>query len=633
MTRGQAQRHWPVLQLLVVGALVTALALVAISRLQVDANIYGLLGQDDPEVAKFAALASVTPGLEELLVICEPGYLLDRSTVEQISATPGIDASTRVFLRQGMSTVQGFSLTVDPADWYETGPLLATVRNLVAESPCGLTGTPAVVHEMQSRLNTDLLTALALATVLVGLMFSFIYRIGWLALLMLLPVGAGIAWGLAAFTMLRDELTLFAATVPTLLVGVGIDHCIHIIQSTRYSMRVDGLSRYDAVLLAWQRLLRPITLASLTTAVTFLALTLAGLKGLVDLGLAGTLVTLGVYAACIALLPAILLLIPERWLTRGAVLDSPMRTLGASLQARARPLLALFLLIGAVSGYGISQLELLSDNRLLESGDLPSLVLQDRIAEEHGLSASPMLLRFKVPRDAIELLAEADRPAAVANLIAVEAVGGLLQVHPVENPFVRHNYEETVAALDDWIDTLGLGDYEMSGAPAVNERINALIYSDLKLVLPFALAGILAVLAIGTRSLLRPCLVLLPLLLALIWLIGSMGLFGIPASVVTVAIMPLVLGIGVDGGVHLLAAWDRHRGDLQGTFAETGLAVVVTVMTSVAAFAAFMVSRSPSLVQFGSQAATTLTGCLVVTLVILPYLFRRLLQDNKASAP
>ncbi|MGB5629930.1 MAG: MMPL family transporter, partial [Woeseiaceae bacterium] len=241
--------------------------------------------------------------------------------------------------------------------------------------------------------------------------------------------------------------------------------------------------------------------------------------------------------------------------------------------------------------------------------------------------------RFKVPRDAIELLAETDRPAAVANLIAVEAVGGLLQVHPVENPFIRHNYEETVAALDDWIDTLGLGDYEMSGAPAVNERINALIYSDLKLVLPFALAGILVVLAIGTRSLLRPCLVLLPLLLALIWLIGSMGLFGIPASVVTVAIMPLVLGIGVDGGVHLLAAWDRHRGDLQGTFAETGLAVVVTVMTSVAAFAAFMVSRSPSLVQFGSQAAMTLTGCLVVTLVILPYLFRRLLQDNKASAP
>ncbi len=52
MTRGRAQSRWPILQLLVAGALVTALALVAISRLQVEANIYGLLGQDDPEVAK-----------------------------------------------------------------------------------------------------------------------------------------------------------------------------------------------------------------------------------------------------------------------------------------------------------------------------------------------------------------------------------------------------------------------------------------------------------------------------------------------------------------------------------------------------------------------------------------------------
>jgi predicted RND superfamily exporter protein len=243
-----------------------------------------------------------------------------------------------------------------------------------------------------------------------------------------------------------------------------------------------------------------------------------------------------------------------------------------------------------------------------------------------------MLLQFAATDDAIELLAEADRPASIANLLAAQDVDGLLLVHPVDNPFVRHNYEETVAALSAWISELGLGEYQLSGAPALNERINALIYRDLRWVLPYALTGVLVVLAIGTRSLLRPCLVLLPLLLAIAWLTGIMGILGIAASVVTVAIMPLVLGIGVDGGVHLLAAWDRHHGNLRGMFAETGLAVVVTVMTSVAAFAAFIVSKSPSLVQFGSQAAMTLAGCLVVTLVILPYLFRRLLK-NPQSPP
>jgi hypothetical protein len=100
------------LQLLVAGALVTAFAVFSVSHLKVEADIYGLLGHDDPEIAKFKLLASVTPGLEELLVVCEPGHLLAQSIVEQIGATPGIDTSTRVFLRPGMSTVHGFSLTV-----------------------------------------------------------------------------------------------------------------------------------------------------------------------------------------------------------------------------------------------------------------------------------------------------------------------------------------------------------------------------------------------------------------------------------------------------------------------------------------------------------------------------------------
>ena len=98
--------------------------------------------------------------------------------------------------------------------------------------------------------------------------------------------------------------------MPTLLIGVGIDHCIHLIQSCRYSIGKDGLTRDEAVLASWQRLMGPITLASLTTAVTFLALAAAGLKGLADLGWAGTFVTLGVYTACMSLLPTILLLVP-----------------------------------------------------------------------------------------------------------------------------------------------------------------------------------------------------------------------------------------------------------------------------------------------------------------------------------
>jgi len=623
--------HWPVKRSLAGGITVTVLALIALAGLQIDGNIYGLLGDDDPEMAKFEALSHTIPGLEELLVVCEPGTLLDRDTIERITALPGVDAHTRTYVAPGKSVVQGFSLTVDAADWRKTRPVLEQTGAVLRDAApaCGLTGTPAVVQEMQSRLNNDLLVALAVAVVLVTLLFAFVYRIGFLAFLMLVPVSAGIAWGLAAFTLVRGELTLLAATVPTLLIGVGIDHCIHLIQSCRYSIGKDGLTRDEAVLASWRRLLGPITLASLTTAVTFLALAAAGLKGLADLGWAGTFVTLGVYTACMTLLPTILLLVPAEWLSESAAFDRVMRAFAPWTRRHGRLLLAGLLIVGAGSVIGLFRLQPMSDNRLLESGDLPSLALQERIADEHGLSSSPILLIFDDPDDAIELLAASERPALISNLLAVPEVDGLVQVHPRDNPFVRGNYRRVIEELESWVAATTSGNYELSGAPVLNERINRFVYGDVRYLLPLAALGIFVVLAIGTRSLLRPCLVLLPLSLALITLIGTMGLLGIAASVVTVAITPLVLGIGVDGGVHLLAAWKRHDGRLEDVFTETGLAIVVTFCTSVAAFAAFMVSQSPSLVHFGSQASFALAGCLVVTLIVLPWLFERLLPRGE----
>jgi predicted RND superfamily exporter protein len=127
-------------------------------------------------------------------------------------------------------------------------------------------------------------------------------------------------------------------------------------------------------------------------------------------------------------------------------------------------------------------------------------------------------------------------------------------------------------------------------------------------------------------------MILAPLFLSLLWLAGLMSLFGIAVSAVTVAIAPLVLGIGVDGGVHFTASWKRHQGNLEEVFAETGLAILVTVTTSVAAFGTFIVADSPSLTRFGSQASLALIGCLILTLTVLPTLARRFLSSDTKGA-
>ena len=84
-----------------------------------------------------------------------------------------------------------------------------------------------------------------------------------------------------------------------------------------------------------------------------------------------------------------------------------------------------------------------------------------------------------------------------------------------------------------------------------------------------------------------------------------------------------------DDGVHFVPSWQRHEGQLEEVFAETGLAIIVTVATSVAAFGTFVFSESPSLVRFGSQASLALIGCLIVTLTVLPTLSRLFLPVDR----
>ncbi len=619
-----APTRWPTLPVLIAGVLLTIFAAVRLEGLQINGDLYGLLGDNDPAVKTFRELAAVTTGLEELLVVCEPGRYMPRLAIDKAVALPEIGANTRTYIQPGKSSLYAFSLTGDPADYRDAGVVVNRIgAMLAAMAPsCGLAGTPAYIVETHERLNLDLVMALIVAVVLVTLLFSYLYRIGWLAVIMLLPVSVGIAWGLAAYSFFRPELTLFAAAVPTLLIGIGVDHCIHMIQACRYSISKEGLTREAAVLSAWWRLLLPITVASFTTIATFCALALAKLQGFSDLGLSGALVSTGVYIACISLLPIILLECPEHWLSGRALFAAPLRRFAHWIHVHAVAIAVVAVAVTGIAAYGAANLQILSDIRSLEGSDLQARVLQTRIAREYGLSASPLLVRFDDDFDAIEFMADDERPKSIASLVDVPDVDGLVQVHPVDNPFIRGNYEAVTWDIENQIKRLGLGKWQLSGAPAMNARIDELLYADIRFVLPLAAGLILLVLAIGTRSVGLPFVVLLPLVLSLIWVAGAMSFGGVAASIVTAAIIPMVLGIGVDGGVHLQASWRRHGGDMGAVFAETGLAVVVTTATSIAAFGAFIVAKSPSLIQFGAQAAGALFGCLVVTLWILPIILR-----------
>jgi hypothetical protein len=105
-------KQWPTLPVSVAGAILTVLSVILLLDLKIEADVYGLLGQEDEAVKVFDQISNQTPGLEELLIICDTGFMLDRPTLAAISSIDGVKEHARSFL-EGPS--RPFTVSLSPS--------------------------------------------------------------------------------------------------------------------------------------------------------------------------------------------------------------------------------------------------------------------------------------------------------------------------------------------------------------------------------------------------------------------------------------------------------------------------------------------------------------------------------------
>ena len=110
------------------------------------------------------------------------------------------------------------------------------------------------------------------------------------------------------------------------------------------------------------------------------------------------------------------------------------------------------------------------------------------------------------------------------------------------------------------------------------------------------------------------------LLVGLLWMLGAMRAIDIPLTMVNSFAAALLLGVGIDYGIHIL---HRLRGPDAGSdesVRETGKAVAVAAMTNVVGFGVLLSSNYPGLRGMGASAVMGSIGCMLTALVLLPAL-------------
>ena len=118
-------------------------------------------------------------------------------------------------------------------------------------------------------------------------------------------------------------------------------------------------------------------------------------------------------------------------------------------------------------------------------------------------------------------------------------------------------------------------------------------------------------------------LALVPLAIGTIWTVGCMTLLDIDINMANVIAIPLILGIGIDNGVHVIHRYRLEgEGEIRAVLSTVGRSIMLTSLTTIAAFGTFAFGLYRGLSSMGVILGVGIAICFLLAAFLLPALFR-----------
>jgi hopanoid biosynthesis associated RND transporter like protein HpnN len=178
----------------------------------------------------------------------------------------------------------------------------------------------------------------------------------------------------------------------------------------------------------------------------------------------------------------------------------------------------------------------------------------------------------------------------------------------------------------------------LTGRPALQADEMATTNRDMTRASLIAIAVIGVLFVIVLHGWLRPLLVIVSLAMAIAWTFGFTAVTLGVLNLLSIVFALVLVGIGVDFGVHVVLRYVEERKDgqtvesaVRKALVQTGPGVAVGAVTSVCAFYAVLGSDFRGLAELGLIGGTGILFCLLVMLTVLPALL--LLAGRKGLFP
>ena len=650
-------------RVLLVAALAGLLALAAAALfLETRTSNLDLIDETLPPVAAFRAFAEEFGSPNLLVVVLEGSSASElRAAVDQLGpalrGAPGVAAVFhRLPLPPGIGMLAGvdpyfsstdhqlFFLFVQPDDPFSSAstiaPFVEGVRERLAAAKlgergikAGLTGTPAYALDDRDIIQRDLskLSSLSLLAVfgLFAVGFGSLRRPLLATATMLLSVA--LAFGVAV--IYPGHLTLLSAFFASILFGQGIDSGIHLIGRVE-ELVAAGWSEKKAVPEAVAALAPGIATSTMTTAGALLSLLVCGFRGFGDLGFVAAASLFLCLLAMLTVFPALLVLYDRPRRRESRLEDQRLGRLLYRLQGKVSfsLLLAFGLLALVVGGPGYD-----TDYLNLQPKNSETARLERQMVQRSRYSPQFAVFRAGSRAEAVALVARLRQEPTVGEVRSALDLEPLAAMAGKTLAQLEEGLPKMVSSRGGWaifayprenIWEPGPQQAFVSAMEAIDPRVTGLpilghfmIHRSLRAFRIAALVGgllVLLLIFLDFRDWRLTAVALLPTAFTAISLQYLMRLCGIAFNPLDVMALPIVLGVSVDEGVHLVHRFREENGDLFRTLAGAGRSVILTSLTTITGFGFLMFTEHRGLASFATAVTLGVAAALVFSLLLLP---------------
>ena len=228
---------------------------------------------------------------------------------------------------------------------------------------------------------------------------------------------------------------------------------------------------------------------------------------------------------------------------------------------------------------------------------------------------------------AVRRLISEDRKATIIN---VSTASGL----PTDERTKKiDTFIELVIGFSENNENLTLG---VTGNDILHKEIFGLMNRDNQILIPAAAILVVVILFLVFRRLSDISISALTVALGALWALGAMAWFDLKFTMIHVALIPLILGLGIDYSIHMLNRYYegldkgmRARRAISTSIRTTGAAITLAAVTTIIGFSSFMISDFPAISTLGAFASLGIAFTFLLAMTFLPAML--LLRDRRGK--